>query len=121
MNQAQTFSQQDDLTGNAHNSINDPSRKTKAQRFNNATAMVPLEILAVVGEVEINFTALEVQPWGTSRKSATVGLVAWSYICATVTLRSLSTRVEYYGARRLWTHTVWLYSLQWLFTIIFFP
>lgn len=117
---AQAFSQQDELTGHAHNLINDPSYKTKAHRFNKATVMVPLEILAVVSEVGINLTTLGVQPWGTNRNSAIVRLAAWSYICATVLLRSLSTRVEYYGARRLWTHTVWLYNLQWLFTVLSF-
>lgn len=83
--------------------------------------VVAIEVLAVIGEVLVNLTALVTHAWGKHGTLAAIaGLTVWSYICAIALLRLFNTSTRYIHIPKLWYHTAFLYNLLWLFAALLF-
>lgn len=82
---------------------------------------VIIEVLAVVGEVLVNLTALVTHAWGQHGTSAAIaGVAVWSYIGAIALLRLFTTSTRFVHIPKIWYHTAFLYNLQWLFSALLF-
>ena len=83
--------------------------------------LVAVELLALLGEVAINLTALVTRAWGKhAMVPAASGLAAWSYIFVLAALRFIFSASKRYSFPKLWNHTAFLYALQWIFTVLIF-
>lgn len=82
--------------------------------------MLVIELLALLGLVAINITALVTHVYGKKGAlTAISGLVIWTYVLILVSLRlgSTNSRWRLHG---LWNNTAVIYGCQWLCSVIIF-
>lgn len=85
------------------------------------TALVTLELLALVGEIGINLAAITFQLWGShSTVSGFAGLISWCYIFTLALLRMFRINTRWRHIPKIWNHTATLYCLNWLMTFLLF-
>ncbi|KAL8683729.1 MAG: hypothetical protein Q9186_000363 [Xanthomendoza sp. 1 TL-2023] len=83
--------------------------------------VVALELLALLGEIGINLTALAFRSWGSHGSVAAVaGIVSWSYILTLTCLRFVRINSRITQLPKIWNHTALLYGINWLATFILF-
>ncbi|KAL8647541.1 MAG: hypothetical protein Q9210_005497 [Variospora velana] len=85
------------------------------------TALVAIELLALVGEVAINLVAI----WFRSRAAHGAianagGLISWCYILTLAVLRLCRINARWKHIRKLWSHTSVLYGINWFMTVLLF-
>ena len=82
--------------------------------------LVIIELLAVAAVDAINIAALILHAHGPKGTTATIaGIVTWTYIMVLAGLR-LAMGYKSWRIPNVWNHTVALYSLQWLFSLVIF-
>ena len=82
---------------------------------------VVVEVLAVIGQVLVNLTALVTHAGGKHGTSAAIaGVAVWSYIGAIALLRLFNTSTRFVHIPKIWYHTAFLYNLQWLLAALLF-
>lgn len=79
-----------------------------------------IEELAVLAVVGINAGALITGAWGHSSVAEISSLVVWSYIALLTSLRLIFSASSQPTFPALWSHTAFLYSYQWLLTVLLF-
>ncbi|KAL9027013.1 MAG: hypothetical protein Q9196_004406 [Gyalolechia fulgens] len=85
------------------------------------TALVIVELLALVGEMGINLTAIAFQSWGShSTVPGLAGLISWSYIFTLALLRLFRINTRWTHIPKIWNHTATLYGINWLITLLLF-
>lgn len=85
------------------------------------TALVTIELLAVVGEIGINLAVIAFQSWGShSTVSGFAGLISWCYIFTLALLRLFRINTRWRHIPKIWNHTATLYCLNWLMTFLLF-
>ncbi|KAL8939646.1 MAG: hypothetical protein Q9216_003254 [Gyalolechia sp. 2 TL-2023] len=85
------------------------------------TALVLIELLALVGEIGINLTAITFQSWGPhSTVSGFAGLISWCYIFTLALLRFFRINTRWRHIPKIWNHTATLYGINWLMTLLLF-
>ena len=83
-----------------------------------ATALIALEVAALVAQIVVFVVVLSTDGWGYHGTLPVIGrLVSWGYILFLVLLRLLLSTLELNSSPRIWDHTAVLYGLQWLFTV----
>ncbi|OTB06198.1 hypothetical protein M426DRAFT_10014 [Hypoxylon sp. CI-4A] len=86
--------------------------------------LVAVEALTIGGLVAIQIIALAGETFeGHGRIAAIVGLVSWVYVVILAILRMFLGNTNWntkLRAMRLWNHTAFIYSFQWVFTLILF-
>lgn len=79
-----------------------------------------VELLAVAGLVGINIVSLIYDAAGPSyRVPAIAGIIVWTYVLALASLRLFLGNTKW-RIPRLWNHTAFLYTIQWVLSLIFF-
>ena len=79
-----------------------------------------VELLAVTGLVAINIISLIYDAAGPSfRVPAIAGIIVWTYVLALASLRLFLGNTKW-RVPRLWNHTAFVYSLQWILSTIYF-
>ncbi|KAL2152189.1 hypothetical protein VTH82DRAFT_5373 [Thermothelomyces myriococcoides] len=80
-----------------------------------------VEELAVAGLVAVNAVALAVGAHGNERGgiAAIASLAVWLYVLILVSLRLFLGNTQW-RVPRIWNHTAAIYSVQWLFAVVFF-
>lgn len=82
--------------------------------------LVMVEMLAVVGEVAITILALVFNAYGRKGNVAAIaGMVVWLYVLLLVAMRFFLGSSKW-RVPTLWNHTAFIYTAQWLFTVILF-
>ncbi|KAL9601730.1 MAG: hypothetical protein Q9219_002341 [cf. Caloplaca sp. 3 TL-2023] len=85
------------------------------------TALVIVELLALVGEIAINLAAIALQSWGSrSTVSSVGGLISLCYILSLALLRLFRVNTRWTHIPNIWNHTAILYSINWLMTLLLF-
>jgi ABC-type multidrug transport system fused ATPase/permease subunit len=86
--------------------------------------LVTVELIALLGQLAVSLVAIFSDHGtsdGSSKRIAIARLVVWIYIAAMVSLRLfLSASHWQLSFLKLWNHTAFLYSAQWLFEIFVF-
>lgn len=83
-----------------------------------ATALIALEVAALVAQIVVFVVVLSTDGWGHHGTLPVIGrLVSWGYILFLVLVRLLLSTLELNSSPRIWDHTAVLYGLQWLFTV----
>ena len=86
--------------------------------------LVAIELVTLLGEIALGVVAIFVtgkRGHTEVSKVSIAGLITWGYIAALALARFLLSTARW-NARflKLWNHTVFLYSAQWLFEIVIF-
>ncbi|KAL8830691.1 MAG: hypothetical protein Q9170_005619 [Blastenia crenularia] len=85
------------------------------------TILVIIELLALIGEISINITAITLQVWGSrSTVSGLAGLISWCYIFTLVVLRLFQINTRWRHIPKIWNHTATLYGVNWIMTLLLF-
>ncbi|KAJ5317887.1 hypothetical protein PENANT_c004G07627 [Penicillium antarcticum] len=101
--------------------VQQEQNETEVDRPRGEIAVVLAEIAALVGQVAVFIVILSSQAWGRhGTLPAVAGLVSWGYILFLVLVRFLLSTLDISSAPRLWNHTAFLYSVQWLFNVMVF-
>lgn len=83
-----------------------------------ATALIALEVAALVAQIVVFVVVLSTDGWGHHGTLPVIGrLVSWGYILFLVLVRLLLSTLELNSSPRIWDHTAVLYGLQWLFAV----
>ena len=86
-----------------------------------ATALVVVEILALLGLIGSHLEASLTDTWRHNRKSVSISAICvWSYILLLTLFRLLQSRLSTFALPNLWSHTTILYCLQWICITILF-
>ena len=80
-----------------------------------------VEEVAVLAELGVHIASLILRIWGGRGTTASIASVAvWSYITVLTSLRLLSSSSSRLSFPNVWYHTGFLYSWQWILTILLF-
>jgi ABC-type multidrug transport system fused ATPase/permease subunit len=84
-------------------------------------AWVCIEIVALLGQLGVNITALPTHAWGNHGIVAAAAQSAvWGYIFCLASMRLLLSSSKRFSFPKLWYHTAFLYGFQWFSTIMLF-
>ncbi|PKS07256.1 hypothetical protein jhhlp_005858, partial [Lomentospora prolificans] len=81
---------------------------------------VTVELLAIAGLIAVNVAFLITEAAGsTTHLGSIIGVVIWLYVLILASLRLFLGNTKW-RVPRLWNHTATIYSVQWLFSLVFF-
>ncbi|KAI4203953.1 MAG: hypothetical protein LQ348_001366 [Seirophora lacunosa] len=85
------------------------------------TVLVATELLALLGEVVINFVAIRFRSRAARGAIANAaGLISWCYILTLALLRVCRLNARWKHIPKLWNHTAVLYGINWVMTVLLF-